>query len=167
MYYEAILNFKKMLTNADGWFTKAAAFADTKKFDVNVLAEARLAPDMYSLTKQVQSACDAAKFCAAYLSGKTPPKHEDNEITFAELRARLKKVISYLEEFKAEDFRNAGSIKVAPGWAKGQWLPGEEYLIDLATPNFYFHLNTMYAILRHSGVAIGKMDYLASLKLRD
>ena len=162
-----IFQFKKMLHNLDNCLAKAAGYADQKKFDVNVLVGYRLAPDMFSFDKQIQSTCDAAKFCAAYLSGQTPPKHEDNEKTWTELRERIKKVTTYLETFKAEDFAKAESAKVKPGWAKGQWLTGEEYLTEIAIPNFYFHLMASYAILRHAGVDVGKQDYMGALKLRD
>mgnify|MGYP003901484079 CR=1 FL=1 len=91
----SIVQFKKTLENLDSCMAKAEAYATAKKFDVNVLANYRLAPDMFHLVKQVQSCCDTAKFAASYLSKQTPPKHEDNEVTFAELRARIQKVIAY------------------------------------------------------------------------
>jgi hypothetical protein len=167
MYNNAIFQFKKMLTNLDQCLKKAEAFADAKKFDVNVLTSYRLAPDMFPLTKQIQSTCDAAKFCAAYLSGQTAPKHEDNETTFKELHERIQKAVTYLDGFKDQDFANAGSVKVKPGWAKGQWIPADEYLYEVAIPNFYFHLTTAYAILRHAGVDVGKMDYLGKVNMKD
>jgi uncharacterized protein len=162
-----IFQFKKMLLNLDTCLQKGAAFSDNKKFDVNVLTQYRLAPDMFPLTKQIQSACDAAKFCAAYLTGQTAPKHEDNETTWTELRERIKKVVTYLESFKDSDFAEAESIKVKPVWAKGAWLPANEYLYEVAIPNFYFHMTTAYAILRHAGVDIGKMDYLGKVDMKN
>lgn len=165
MYYRTIVEFKKMLLNLDGCLVKAAAYADHKKFDVNQLCEARLAPDMYPFARQVQSACDSAKFCASYLSGKLAPKHEDNEKTWSELRERIKKAVAYLEGFKFEDFNQAATMKVSPNWAKGQWIIGEEFMTDISVPNFYFHLTTAYAILRHSGVDVGKGDYLGQMNL--
>lgn len=165
--FDTILQFRKMLANLDRWMGKAAAYADQKKFDVNVLVGARLAPDMYPFNKQIQAACDAAKFCAAYLSGQTAPKHEDNETTWAELHERVSKVVKYLDGFKASDFANVESLQVKPGWAKGQWLPSNEYVQHVSIPNFYFHAMTAYAILRHNGVDIGKMDYLGEVKMRD
>lgn len=167
MYAQTIAQFRKMLVNLDAILTKAETYAETKKFDVNVLATARLAPDMMPMTKQIQSCCDAAKFSAAYLTGKTPPSHEDNETTWPELHERLKKVINYLEGFREEDFKNAATIKVSPKWAKGAWLPGEEYLAEVGVPNFYFHVNIAYAILREAGVDIGKMDYLGKVDMRN
>jgi hypothetical protein len=132
-----------------------------------VLAQARLAPDMFPLVKQIQSTCDIAKFAGAYLSEKTAPVHEDNETTWTELRARIQKAISYLETFKREDFSKAATVKVSPKWAEGKWIPGVEYVEQVSIPNFYFHYATAYAILRHSGVDIGKMDYLGNVNLRD
>jgi len=167
MYYQAIFQFKKMLINLEQCMAKAAAFSDSKKFDVNILAQSRLAPDMFPFTKQIQSACDAAKFCAAYLAGQTAPKHEDNETTWNELRERISKVVTYLDGFSAKDFEKAESVKVKPGWAKGRWMPAEDYLFQVAHPNFYFHVTTAYAILRHSGADVGKMDYLGNVDLKD
>ena len=165
--FDTILQFRKMLANLDGWMQKAAAYADHKKFDVNILVGARLAPDMYPFSRQIQATCDAAKFCAAYHSGQTAPKHEDNEATWAELKERVSKVVKYLDGFQASDFGGAESMQVKPGWAKGQWLPSGEYLQQIAIPNFYFHAMAAYAILRHNGVDIGKMDYMGEVKLRD
>lgn len=164
---EAISQFKKMLQNLERCMNKAAEHADRKKFDVNNLVTMRLAPDMFPFAKQIQASCDAAKFCAAYLTGQTAPKHEDNETTWSELHERIRKVVAYLDGFKEGDFENSATAQVKPLWAKGQWLPGSEYLNQIAIPNFYFHLMAAYAILRHNGVDIGKMDYLGEVKLRD
>lgn len=163
---QTVFQFKKMLKNLESCMTKAAAYADTKKFDVNVLANYRLAPDMFTFIEQIQSACDSAKFCAAYLSEQTPPKHEDNEETWAQAHDRVKKVITYLEGFKASDFEKGTKVQVKPGWAKGKWIQGDEYAQEVAIPNFYFHVMAAYAILRHAGADIGKMDYLGEVNLR-
>jgi uncharacterized protein len=167
MNIQAIFHFKAMLKNLDQIMAKAAAFADHKKFDINVLAQYRLAPDMFAFNKQIQSTCDVAKFCAAYLSGQTAPKHEDTETTWTELRERIAKVVTYLDGFNEGNFKNADSVKVKPGWAKGKWIGAEEYLNQVAIPNFYFHLMAAYAIIRHAGVDIGKMDYLGHVNLHD
>jgi uncharacterized protein len=163
---DSIFQFNKMLKNLDQCMKKASAYADHKKFEVNVLAESRLAPDMYSFIKQIQSTCDSAKFCAAYLSGQTAPKHEDNETTWSQLHERIRKVVTYLEGFNASSFENAAKIQVKPGWAKGQWIQGDKYLNEIAIPNFYFHLMAAYAIMRHAGVDIGKMDYMGQVSLQ-
>ncbi len=167
MSTQAIIQFRKMLENIDNCMAKAESHAAAKKFDVNVLANYRLAPDMFPLVKQIQSCCDTAKFAAAYLSKQTPPKHEDNEITVADLRERIQKVVSYLSGFKADDFAGYATVKVSPGWAQGKWLTGEEYLEEVAIPNFYFHVMATYAILRHAGVDVGKMDYMGAVNLKD
>lgn len=165
MYAETIFQFRKTLNSLDDCMLKAAAYADTKKFDVNILASARLAPDMFAFNRQVQSACDAAKFAAAYLANQTAPKHEDTETTWTELRERIRKVQTYMETFKKADFENPPA-QIKPGWAKGQWLAPEDYIQQVAIPNFYFHVMTAYAILRHSGVDIGKMDYLGKVNMQ-
>lgn len=163
----AIFQFKKMLINLENIMGKASAYADTKKIELSVLANYRLAPDMYSVIEQIQSACDAAKFAAAYMSGQTAPAHEDNETTWKELLERLQKVITYLDGFKESDFANMKTTQVKPGWAKGKGMPAEEYLIEVAIPNFYFHAAAVYAILRHAGVDLVKMDFLGSINMRD
>jgi uncharacterized protein len=163
---QTIFQFKKMLQNLDQCLQKGAAFAEAKKIEADVLAQYRLAPDMFALTKQIQSACDAAKFAAAYLSETTAPKHEDNETTWKQLQERINKVVTYLDGFKAEDFAKAESAIVKPGWAKGQWMHGGAYLAEVSTPNFYFHVTTAYAILRHAGVPVGKMDYLGQVDMQ-
>lgn len=167
MTFDTIRQFKKMLLNLDGLLVKGAAYADRKKFETAVLAQSRLAPDMFPLTRQIQSACDAAKFAAAYLSGQEAPKHDDVETTWTELRERIQKVVTYLDGFTPEQFAGAETTKVSPKWAKGKWLTGAEYLNEVAIPNFYFHHTAAYAILRHAGADVGKMDYLGTVNLRD
>ena len=166
-YFDTIKQFNKMLHNLEGWMTKAAAHADAKKFEVDNYCTLRLAPDMFTFVEQIQSTCDSAKFTAAYLSAQTPPKHEDNEVTWKECRERVRKVITYLDGFKASDFAKADSVKVSPGWAKGKWIPANEYVTEVASPNFYFHAMACYALLRHAGVEVGKQDFLGNVNVRD
>jgi hypothetical protein len=161
-----IFHFQKMLKNLDKLMAKAAGYADSKKFDVNVLTHARLAPDMFPLSRQIQIACDTAKFSAAYLSEQTAPKHEDTETTWPQLRERIQKVVTYLEGFKESDFSKASAVKVKPTWAQGQLLQAEDYIEQVAVPNFYFHITTVYALLRNAGVDIGKMDYLGNVNFQ-
>jgi hypothetical protein len=156
-----------MLKALDGWMVKAAAHADAKKFEVGNFASSRLIADMFDFTKQVQATCDAAKFYAARLTEKTPPKHEDTEKTWTELRERIKNTLTYLDTFTAKDFEKSASVKISPNWAEGKWLTADDFAYGLSVPNFYFHLNMAYAILRSSGVDIGKMDYLIDLNLRN
>ena len=165
--FECIPQFAKMLRNLDNCLEKATAYAKTKSFEVDVLAQARLAPDQYPLARQIQVACDAAKFGAAYLSGKEAPKHPDTEKTIPELRQRLQTCISYLETIKESDLAGCDERKIAPAWLHGKWLRGDQYLVQGALPNFYFHVTTAYAILRNNGVNVGKMDYMGSLPVRD
>lgn len=157
----------KMLQNLDRWLTRAEEHAKSKSFDPAVLLVARLAPDQYALTRQVQAACDAAKFFAARLAGKTPPSHPDTETTLEELHARIRTVLEYLRGFSDADLEGAESRIVPLGFAPGKGLTGADYLTQMALPNFYFHVSMAYAILRHNGVPLGKMDYIGSLDMRD
>jgi uncharacterized protein len=162
-----IAQFAKMLRNLDRWLEMASAYAERKKFEPDVLAQARLAPDQYELTRQIQSACDAAKYAAAYLSGGTAPSHPDTEKTIAELRARIRTCVAYLESVPAERYAGAAERRVSPPWLQGKWFRGGDYFMQVAIPNFYFHVVTAYAILRHNGVELGKMDYVGGLPVQD
>ncbi len=164
---DAIKLFAKTLENLEKWMDKASEHAKARSFDVDVLAEARLAPDQFAFVQQVQSACDQAKYTAAYLSGKPAPSHPDTEKTFAELRDRVRKCTSFLSTVHAKDLAGAEDRKVAPPWLGGRWLRGGDYLEHLAVPNFFFHATMAYAILRHNGVPLGKMDYIGSLPTRE
>jgi hypothetical protein len=165
--FSSISQFKKMLSNLDGWLRKGEAYAKAKSFDPNVLLAARLAPDQFPLVRQVQSSCDTAKFAAARLSGKDAPKHPDTEQTVEDLHARLASVDSYLATFTAKDFEGADTRLVKLTFMEGKGLLGSDYLTEMAGPNFFFHVTHTYAILRHNGVDLGKADYLGSLNLRD
>ena len=161
--YETVRVFGKTLENLEKWMDKAEAYAKDRGFEVDVLAHSRLAPDQYSFVKQVQSACDQAKFAAAYLSGGKAPSHPDTEQTFAELRARIQKCIQYVASVPEKDFAGADERKVAPAWLGGRWFRGSDYLVEMAIPNFFFHASMAYAILRHNGVNLGKMDYIGGI----
>ena len=160
---DAIRLFAKTLQNIERWMDKATAHAKAKSFEVEVLAQARLAPDQFAFVRQVQSACDQAKYAAAYLGGKQAPSHPDTEQTFAELRQRIQKGLSFLDTVQPKDLEEAAERKVSPPWLGGKWLRGDDYLVHLALPNFFFHATMAYAILRHNGVDLGKMDYLGSI----
>jgi hypothetical protein len=155
---------KNMLSNLDRWLEAAAEHAKAKKVDPDTLLGARLALDQYPLLKQVQAACDSAKFSAARLTGKQAPAHPDDEKTFEEVRARVAKVVTYLGTFDAKDFEGAETRKVPlpflPGGNKGAL--GADYFANFAQPNFFFHIVHAYAILRHNGVGLGKMDYIGT-----
>lgn len=165
--YDVIPQYAKMLRNLDHWLDKAAAHATAKKFEVDTLADARLAPDMFSLARQIQSACDTAKFSAAYLSGKEPPAHPDTEKTIAELRARIKTCMAFLESINESDVAGGDERKVSPKFLKGKWVRGDQFLLQMSLPNFYFHVVTAYDILRHNGVDVGKTDFIGGLPIRD
>lgn len=158
--FETISQFARMLKNLDRWLQQATAYAEKKSFDPEVFAQARLAPDQFALVRQVQSACDAAKYAAAYLSGQKAPSHPDTETTISELRARIDTCVRYLGGFQAPDFAGADERRVAPPWMEGHSVRGDHYLARLSVPNFYFHVTTAYAILRHNGVELGKRDFI-------
>lgn len=167
MLYEiTIPQFTKMLTNLKHVLNKGSEYAETKKFDVEVLLNSRLAPDQFNLTRQIQITCDTAKKCAAYLTAKEAPVHEDNEKTLSELITRIEKVIAYLATFSSKDFQGAEERHVTtPRW-EGKYLTGYEFATQHALPNLYFHITTAYAILRHNGVNVGKKDYLGEMPFK-
>jgi hypothetical protein len=158
--FETVTQFGRMLANLDAWLTASASYAQQKGFDAEILTKARLAPDQYALVQQVQSACDQAKFAAAYLTGQKAPSHPDTESTLGELHARVAAVQAYLKTFKASDFAGAEERRVAPPWMGGNSVRGETYVHRIAVPNFYFHVTTAYAILRHNGVPLGKQEFV-------
>jgi hypothetical protein len=166
LYDLAVPQFMKMLKNVDNWLATAIAHADRKKYDVNNLLKARLAPDQFAFDKQVQTVCDNAKLITARLAGKEWPAHPDTETTFDQLRARVGSVVSYLETFKAEDFSGAEERKISLPWMEGKWMRGDEYVAQFALANFYFHVTTVYAILRHNGIELGKRDYIGGVPMR-
>jgi hypothetical protein len=167
LYEASVPQLKKMLSNLDKWLDKAAVHAKEKSFDPNVYLTARLAPDQYPLVKQIQSCCDGAKFGAARLSGKEPPKHPDTEQTFDEIRARVRTVIAYLDTYKPADYAGVEDRLIALPFMEGKVMKPGDYLDEMVLPNFYFHIAHAYAILRHNGVNLGKMDYIGSLNVRD
>jgi uncharacterized protein len=156
----------KMLKNLDAWLVTTTAYAEKRKFDVNNLMKFRLAPDQFSFDRQVQTACDNAKFIAGRLAGKEWPAHPDTETTFEQLRARIASVLGYLETFKADDFAGAEERKISLPWMDGKWMRGDEYVTQFALANFYFHTNMAYAILRNNGVELGKRDYIGGVPMR-
>lgn len=168
MFQFTVNEFVRGLKSLDHVLEKAAAFADSKKIDEKVLVGTRLYPNMLPLTKQVQIACDAAKFCAGKIAERADiPKHEDNEQTIAELRTRVGKVITYLQTFKPEEFVGKEQTKISISFMPGKYLPAKDYALNMAIPNFYFHTTMTYAILRQMGVDLGKMDYLGEVQFRD
>jgi hypothetical protein len=167
LYESSVPQFIKMLKNLERWLDKGVAHATAKSYDPAVLLNARLAPDMYPLTRQIQSACDAAKFATAYLGNKEAPRHPDTEQTLEELRERIHKTIAFLESVTPADFEGAEKRVVAPRWLQGKAVLGKDYLSGFGLPNFYFHLVTAYDILRHNGVELGKTTFIGSVPLID
>jgi hypothetical protein len=163
----SVTQMSKVLRNMEGWFDKAEAHAKAKGFEVDVLATARLAPDQYALVRQVQVACDNAKLTAAKLAGITPPSHPDTETTIAELRQRIRSTLAFLETVTPEQLADAAGREVTLTFLPGKAIKGADYLVDMALPNFYFHVTTAYAILRHNGVDVGKLDFFGHIRFYD
>lgn len=152
------------LSNLSAIIDKASAHAESKKFDPVILAQARLYPDMHPLTRQVQIACDTAKGAAGRLAGIDIPKHEDNETTLAELKQRIGKTLDFLKTVKASQLEGAESRAIeikTPN--RTLTFTGLTYVNHFVLPNFYFHESIAYALLRHNGVEIGKMDFLGAM----
>jgi len=166
IYQTTVPQFIKMLTNLSALLDKAAAFAETKKIDAEVLLQSRLAPDQFNFTRQVQIACDTAKLAASRLTGKEAPSHPDTEKTLAELKTRIASTITYLEKFTAQDFADSATRKITHTRWEDQYLTGEDFVQHHALPNLYFHVTTAYSILRHNGVEIGKKDYLGKMPFK-
>ena len=160
MYQASIPSFLRMLGNLSTLLDKAAAHAEAKKIDPSIFVNARLAPDMFPLSRQIQIATDMVKGCAARLAGIDVPSYEDNETTFAELQARITKTKEFLQSVSAPQIEGSEDrqITVKFGSRELSFL-GQDYLFDFVIPNFHFHLTTTYTILRHNGVEIGKKDY--------
>ena len=164
MYQASVPVFIKMLTNLKGILEKADAHAKAKKIEDSVLLNARLYPDMFPLITQVHIATDFARGTGARLAGKEPPSYEDNETTFAELIARTERTLDYLRTLKAGEIDGSEAREIVRKLRAGpKTFTGINYLLQFAMPNFYFHTTTTYAILRHSGVELGKTDFIGSL----
>lgn len=161
MHRASVPVYVHMLEALSGVLDKAAAFAAAKKIDPSVLLQARLAPDMFALIRQVQIACDFAKGPAARLAGIEVPKWDDNEASFDQLKARIARTLEYVKGFSTSQIDGSESreIEITVG-GQPMKFKGVDYLLGFAMPNFYFHVTTAYAILRHNGVEIGKRDYM-------
>ena len=156
--------FTRILGNLSAMLDKADAHAKAKKFDIAVLLQARLAPDMFPLLRQAQIAADFAKNAAGRLAGQTPPAYADDETTLAQVQARLARTIDYVHSLPASAFEGAEARPVTFQIGPDQklTLPGADYLFAYALPNFYFHVTAAYAILRHNGVELSKRDFLGA-----
>ncbi|MEI7949078.1 MAG: DUF1993 domain-containing protein [Gammaproteobacteria bacterium] len=161
MYSSSVPVFVHYLNNLATILQKGADYAADKKIDEKVLTGGRLFPDMFPLTRQVQIACDVAKGCGARLAGLDVPKYEDNELTFADLQARIERTISFLKSLPEASINGSEQkqIKLQAGQRELEFV-GDHFLRNWALPNVYFHITTAYNILRHNGVPVGKMDFL-------
>jgi uncharacterized protein len=161
-YDHTVPQMKHALANLDRWLAKAAAHERGDD-----LLTMRLAPDQFTLVRQIQTACDNAKMMSGRLAGREWPSHPDTETTFAQLRERITSVTSYLDTLTADDFAGASDRNVRLPWMQpDQFMTAADYLIQFALPNFYFHLVTAYSILRHEGVQLGKIDFLGPIAIK-
>jgi len=161
MYRASVPVFLQMLPCLSSILDKTAAHAAAKKIDPQVFCEARLYPDMFPLSRQIQIATDFAKGACARLAGVEPPKYADTEKTLDELKGRIAKTSDFIRELKPSqiDGSEEREISISLG-GQPQKFKGETYLITLVLPNFFFHVTTAYAILRHNGVELGKQDFM-------
>ena len=162
LYHTHVPGFIAMLRNIQAWLDKAAT-----TLDETALMEARLAPDMLPLPRQIQIASDAAKGAAARLTGSEPPAMPDTETTLAELKERCAKTIAYLESADPAAFDAGAAREVVITFPNGAGIrfDGLTFLAGFATPNFYFHATTAYDILRQKGVPLGKRDFLGKMRI--
>lgn len=163
MYEASVPVFIQSLHSLSAILAKAANYAETRKIDPSVLINARLAPDMLPLSRQIQITSDMVKGGAARLAGIEVPRYEDTETTFPELQARITKTVNFLQTVTAKmmDGSEKRHISLKIG-GRDRSFEGQGYLLDFVIPNFYFHLTVAYAILRHNGLDIGKADFLGS-----
>lgn len=164
IYATSVPVFKQMLGGLKDVLRKAEAHVTEKKIDPNALLQARLYPDMFPLSRQVQVATDFAKSVSARLAGVEVPTLADSEQSFAELQARINTVLAFLEGLDAGRFDDAATREIITqaGTPKEKRFTGQSYLLNYGLPHFFFHTTTAYAILRHNGVEVGKKDYIGS-----
>lgn len=164
MYQASVPRIVNMLTNLDHLLDKALVHIESKKWNETALTQFRLYPDMLPLTRQVQIACDTAKGVVARLAGVEIPAYEDNEVSFADLKQRIAKTIAFVNGFSAAqiDGSEDKDIVTKRGDVETRYK-GMQFLLNHAMPNVYFHVTTVYAILRHNGIEIGKRDYLGKV----
>jgi len=164
MYEASVPVFTQLLTALDANLAKAATHAADRKIEPDALLRARLFPDMFELVRQVQIACDFAKSVPARLAGVDVPSYEDNETSFADLHARIAKTLAFAGGLDAAKFEGSETreIVLRPGTPKEKRLDGKAYLLAYGLPQFFFHVTTAYALLRHNGVEIGKKDFMGA-----
>lgn len=163
MYTASVPVFKQLLSALNSILVKAESAVNNTS-DPDTLLHARLFPDMFDFTRQVQIATDFAKGVTARLAGEDVPVYEDNETTFSELRARITKTLAFISSIPAEkiDGSETREIITRPGTPKERIFNGQSYLLHYGLPQFFFHITTAYAILRNNGIEIGKRDYMGT-----
>jgi uncharacterized protein len=160
--------FEIGLAALSGVLDKAASYAEAKKIDPSVLLQSRLSPNMFPLSRQVQTAADLAKNGVARLAGVDFPKYEDNETTIDQLKERLAKTAAYVKSLDPTQIDGSADREIVfplGPTLKGH-MSGADYLNHFLLPNFYFHLTAAYSILRHNGIEIGKRDYLGNIPIK-
>ena len=164
LYSASIPVFTQMLKSMSSILTKAETYATEKKIEPNTLLQARLYPDMFPLIRQVQIATEFARGVSARLAGVDVPAADNNEQTFAELQAHIAKSLAFLDGFNAAqiDGKEGSEIVLRPGTPKERKFTGHDYLVHYGLPQFFFHVTTAYAILRHGGLEIGKKDFMGA-----
>ncbi|MCY7313191.1 MAG: DUF1993 domain-containing protein [Pseudoxanthomonas sp.] len=164
MYSASVPVFQQMLDSLDQLLAKAEAHVEARKLDPQALLQARLYPDMFPLLRQVQIACDFAKGVSGRLAGAEQPVFDDSETSFADLRALVARTLDFLGGLEPAAFEGSDTreIVLRPGTPKERKLAGQAYLLSYGLPQFFFHATTAYALLRHSGVEIGKRDFMGS-----
>ena len=164
MHQLSVVAFTRTLSNLKNVLAKAKEHALERKIEESVYTGARLAPDMFPLSRQVQIATDIAKGAAARLSGVEPPTYEDKEQTFDDLIARVTRTIDYMAGLDAKNFEQAVTREITrPVRGEPHKFTGVNYLMQFAVPHVYFHASTAYGILRHNGVPLEKADFLGEL----
>jgi hypothetical protein len=168
MSQASLPTFKIGLNALSAILDKAAAFAAAKSIDDATLLQSRLAPDMFPLVRQLQTAADLAKNGSARLAGVDAPRYEDDETTIDQLKARILRTLDYVKTLdpKQIDASTDREITFPLGRTEKGHMKGDDYLNHFLIPNFYFHLTAAYAILRHFGVEIGKRDFLGAIPVR-
>ncbi len=164
MYSASVPVFRQMLTSLSDILSKAEAHASAKNFEPGALLQARLFPDMFSLIRQVQIASDFAKGVPLRLARQEVPAYEDNEQSFADLQARISKTLALLDGLTEAQFAGSEEMDIVlrPGTPKERKMTGQQYLLGYGLPQFFFHVTTAYALLRHNGVEVGKKDFMGS-----
>ncbi len=164
MYAASVPVFKQMLGSLVVILEKADAYCTARGIDPAVLLQTRLFPDMLPLVRQVQIAGDFATGVAARLAGDEVPTYDDNEQSLEQLKERLQRILAFLESFDASRFEGSEQreILTRPGTPKERRFTGQDYLLTYGLPQFFFHVTTAYALLRHSGLEIGKRDYMGA-----